>query len=243
MTSLDDIATELGGRGFLFVDRADAIALLSDIAGAPIGDDRVFLDSWNRLEQDQYMADGGKYRKRRHATYAIMQAGERARRMPYQPHYQTVDYNPLNGGVARYFAPIVDDLHRSATLAALLELGNRLFSQMTGNHAWHIELHQFRIEARDGREGKPTPEGVHRDGVDFVIVVMIKRVNIDSGATTIFDLEHRQVGEFMLREAFDMVLVNDREVYHGVTPIRQIDAEQEAYRDVLVMTFKKRDSL
>ncbi len=243
MKSLDEIADGLAGADYLFVDRADTIELLSSIAGQPIGDDSTFLDSWNRLEQDEYMADGGKYRKRRHATYAVMQAGEAARQMPYQPHYQTVDYNPLNGGVARYFAPILDDLHQSPTLAALLEFGNRLFSQMSGNGAWHIELHQFRIEARDGRAGQPTPEGVHRDGVDFVVVVMIKRVNIDSGATTIFDLEHNLVGEFMLREAFDMVLVNDRKLYHGVTPITQIDPDSEAYRDVLVITFKNRDAL
>jgi hypothetical protein len=207
----------------------------------PIDSDQVFLDSWNLLEQDKYMADGGRYRKRRHATYAIWNAGEPAQLMPYQPHYQTVDYNPLNGGVARYFAPTLDDLHQSVALAALLELGNRVFSQITLNHQWHIELHQFRIEARDGRQGKPTPEGVHRDGVDFVIVVMIKRVNIDSGATTIFDQDHRLVGEFMLRQTFDLALVNDRRLYHGVTPITQLDPAAEAYRDVLVITFKNKN--
>ncbi len=236
------IVERLGADDFLFVDSGQAIELLSALARAPIGDDQTFLDSWGHLEQDQYMADGGKYRKRRHAVYAIQNPGEPAQRMPYQPHYQTVDYNPLNGGVARYFAPILDDLHQSLTLAALLEFGNRVFSQLSGNHQWHIELHQFRIEARDGQLGKPTPEGVHRDGVDFVIVVMIKRVNIDSGATTIFDLDNNLVGEFMLRETFDMVLVNDRRVYHGVTPITQLDAGLEAYRDVLVVTFKKPDN-
>jgi len=235
---ITDIAGQLAAEDFLFVDSAQVIELLSAIAQVPIGDDQKFLDSWNRLEQDQYMADGGKYRKRRHAVYAIQNSAEPARLMPYQPHYQTVDYNPLNGGVARYFAPILDDLHQSATLAALLEFGNLVFSQASGNHQWHIELHQFRIEARDGRLGKPTPEGVHRDGVDFVIVVMIKRVNIDSGATTIFDLDNRKVGEFMLLETFDMALVNDRKVYHGVTPITPLDVGAEAFRDVLVITFK-----
>ena len=240
---ISDIVDNLHADGFLFVDSAQAIDLLSAQAQVPIGEDQGFLDSWNHLEQDQYMADGGKYRKRRHAVYAIQYAGEQAQLMPYQPHYQTVDYNPLNGGVARYFAPILDDLQHSPTLAALLAFGNSVFSQITGNHQWHIELHQFRIEARDGQLGKPTPEGMHRDGVDFVIVVMIKRVNIDSGATTIFDLDNKLVGEFMLREAFDMVLVNDRRVYHGVTPINQLDAEAEAFRDVLVITFKAPDNL
>ncbi len=235
---ITNIAERLATDDFLFVESDLAVRILSDIMAAPVGDDPVFLDSWNRLEHDQYMADGGRYRKRRHATYAIDGAGQRARLMPYQPHYQTVDYNPLNGGVARYFAPILDDLHQSISLAALLEFGNRVFSQITGNPQWHIELHQFRIEARDGRMGKPTPEGVHRDGVDFVIVVMIKRVNIDSGATTIYKLDNQLVGEFTLRESFDMVLVNDRKLYHGVTPITQLDADTEAFRDVLVITFK-----
>ena len=235
---ITDIVEQLAIDDFVFVESAQTSELLSTIAGVPLGSDPVFLDSWNRLEQDQYMADGGRYRKRRHATYAIDGAGQRARLMPYQPHYQTVDYNPLNGGVARYFAPILDDLHQSLSLAALLEFGNSVFSQITGNCHWHIELHQFRIEARDGRMGKPTPEGVHRDGVDFDIVVMIKRVNIDSGATTIYDLDNQLVGEFTLRESFDMVLVNDRKLYHGVTPITQLDADTEAFRDVLVITFK-----
>ena len=240
---LNEIGERLAAEEFLFIDAAAVIELLSSIAGLEIGQDQVFLDSWNRLEEDRYMADGGRYRKRRHAVYAIQSGTEPARLMPYQPHYQTVDYNPLNGGVARYFAPILEDLHQSATLAALLEFGRRVFGQISGNQQWHIELHQFRIEARDGQAGKPTPEGVHRDGVDFVIVVMIKRVNIDSGATTIFDLDNRLVGEFMLRETFDTVLVNDRRVYHGVTPITRLEAGREAYRDVLVITFKKPDNL
>jgi hypothetical protein len=72
---------------------------------------------------------------------------------------------------------------------------------------------------------------------------MIKRVNIESGATTIYDLDNKLVGEFTLRRAFDMVLVNDRLLYHGVTPITQLEPDEEAFRDVLVITFKNMDLL
>ena len=238
VVDLDAIIDQLVAQDFLYLDSDQVIEKLSTIAGSKIGDDQLFLNSWNSLEQDQYMADGGRYRKRRHATLATHKAGDRPRLMPYQAHFQAEEYNPLNGGVARYFAPILDDLLNSKTLAALLEFGNRLFSRISGKNQWHIELHQFRIEARDGQEGNPTPEGVHRDGVDFAIVVMINRVNINSGATTIYSQNDRLVGEFTLLNAFDMAIVNDRKVYHGVTPITQLDASEEAYRDVLVMTFK-----
>jgi len=69
---------------------------------------------------------------------------------------------------------------------------------------------------------------------------MIKRVNIESGATSIFNLDNRLVGEFTLLHTFGMAIVNDRRVYRGVTPISQIDPNQEAYQDVLVMTFNRK---
>ncbi|MDH3387767.1 MAG: 2OG-Fe dioxygenase family protein, partial [Gammaproteobacteria bacterium] len=67
-----DIVERLVQDDFLFIESAQAIDLLSAIVAAPIGSDEVFLNSWSRLEEDQYMADGGKYRKRRHAVYAIL---------------------------------------------------------------------------------------------------------------------------------------------------------------------------
>jgi hypothetical protein len=70
---------------------------------------------------------------------------------------------------------------------------------------------------------------------------MIKRVNIESGATSIFDLDNQLLGEFTLLNTFDMAIVNDKNVYHGVTPITQLDPDEEAYRDVLVITFRRKD--
>jgi hypothetical protein len=71
---------------------------------------------------------------------------------------------------------------------------------------------------------------------------MIKRVNIESGATSIYNLDNQLVGEFTLQETFDMAIVNDKKVYHGVTPITQLDPNEEAYRDVLVITFRQKQS-
>lgn len=239
IVELDDIIGQLCEKDFLCFPATKVVDILNKFSGVEIGTDKSFVNSWNSLQEDQYMADGGRYRKRRHAVFETSQSAHKPRLMPYQPHYQTQDYNQLNGGVERYFAPILPDLIESPTLSALLDFGNDLFSRIAGTRQWHIELHQFRIEARDGQKGNPTPEGVHRDGVDFVIVVMINRVNIDSGATTIYNLDNQLVGEFTLLDTFDMAIVDDHKLYHGVTPVSQLDASQEAFRDVLVITFKK----
>src|SRR5262249_44137768 len=104
--------------------------------------------------------------------------------------------------------------------------------------AWHIEVHQFRIEARADEEGQPTPEGVHRDGVDFVLVLLVSRENIASGTTTVYAIDGRPLGRFTLPTPFDAVLVDDARVCHGVTPVRALDPARAAHRDVLVATFR-----
>ncbi len=86
---VDEIARDLPLADFLYLGSSKVVQLLSEIAGSTIGDDPLFLESWNSLEEDQYMADGGKYRKRRHATFATQHAGDQAVLMPHQPHYQS----------------------------------------------------------------------------------------------------------------------------------------------------------
>ena len=104
--------------------------------------------------------------------------------------------------------------------------------------AWHVEMHQFRIEARSAETGRPTPEGMHKDGVDYVLVLLINRRNIASGVTTIHGDGGRMLGQFTLTAPFDAAIVDDQRVAHGVTPVQPLDPAEPAYRDVLVVTFK-----
>jgi len=185
------------------------------------------------------MADGGRYRRRRHAVYAAGRDGN-IKRGAHQAHYQGLDYNRLNGGVARWFEPILPEIGDGPSMRTILDYCRTLFGQMAPTTAaWHIETHQFRIEARLGEEGRPTPEGMHRDGVDYVLVLMIDRHNIASGTTTIHDLDKRMLGSFTLAAPLDAALVDDARCFHGVTPVEPQDPSHPAYRDVLVVTFRK----
>jgi len=197
-----------------------------------------FAASWDDLELDTYMADRGRYRRRRYGVYRCDREGAIARE-PHQPHYQSLDYNPLHGGIERWFQPILPEIAAGASMATILRFCGSLFGSLApATRAWHIEVHQFRIEARAGAAGRPTPEGMHRDGVDYVLVLLIRRQNIVSGTTTIHDLDRRLRGSFTLAEPFDAALVNDARVYHGVTPVEAQDANLPAYRDVLVVTYR-----
>nr|WP_227307683.1 2OG-Fe dioxygenase family protein [Acidisoma cellulosilyticum] len=204
-----------------------------------------FASSWDDLGIDGFMADGGRYRRRRFAAFGVKAAGgaNGIRRKPHQPHYQSRDYNALNGGIARWFDPVAEAIADHPTTTAVLRFCNGLFTRLTPPDVrpehWHVEMHQFRIEAQAGSDGKPTPEGLHRDGVDWVLVLLVRRENVAEGETSITNLEKKLMSRFTLAAPMDAALVDDSRVYHGVTAVHPLDPAQPAFRDVLVITFRR----
>lgn len=222
--------------GYKFVDARDMRALL-DKTGA-LTDWAAFAASWNDLGPDTYMADGGRYRKRRHAVFTVNADG--IERQAAQPHYQSRDYNTLNGGIERWFDAITEPVGSGPTMSVVLTFCRNLFGMVSPARTWHVEVHQFRIEARRGETGRPTPEGMHRDGVDYVLVLLVDRTNIASGMTSVHDLTGHELGHFTLTAPFDAALVDDARVMHGVTPVEPLDPAEPGHRDVLVVTFRRR---
>jgi hypothetical protein len=155
--------------------------------------------------------------------------------LPAQAHFQSRDYNPLNGGIARWFAQVEQATLESPAFADLLGLCLAVFE--LGSSSLEIEVHQFRIEA-GVTAGHPTPEGMHRDGVDWVGIFLVERTNVDAGTTRIRVDGLVDLAEFTLVEPLDAAFIDDARVLHGVTPITVQDAESKGHRDVLVLTFR-----
>ncbi len=229
MRAMSDLHEAITADGYVLVPAADIRAALPvidvDILAA-------FARSWDALEMDEHMADGGRYRRRRHAVFRLDDTC--LERQPHQPHFQNVAYNPLNGGIDRWFAPVLPATADSPVLAALIEACRGVFA-LAGNY--RVEMHQFRIEAAPEGVAHPTPEGMHRDGVDRVCVVLIDRVNLDRGVTSICAPDRTPLGAFTLTDPLDTVFLDDHRVMHGVTAIKRHDTTQPGYRDVLILTF------
>ena len=234
MPEFGEIEVQLQALGYARLHAADTLKCL----GPPSADQwRTFASSWNELGPDLYMADGGRYRRRRHATFRVTNG--LAERKPHQPHFQSRDYNPLNGDVQRWFEPVSDAVETSLITQTIFRFG-LMFACLSGrppSWPWHVELHQFRIEATADAEGRPAPEGLHRDGVDWVFVMLVDRRNVTDGVTEIGSQDGRQLGRFTLAAPGDAVFLDDRRIFHGVTPIAAIDSALPAYRDALVVTF------
>lgn len=234
-----NIAKGLEAVGYVRLEAPQTFHLLGADA-RPSWDE--FVRSWDELGPDLYMADGGRYRRRRYAAFAYEKDGGPSRK-PHQPHYQSRDYNPLNGDIHRWFEPVSSDVAENPVTQAIFRLCFSAIEQASAAAApkpWHIEFHQFRIETLPDHVGRPTPEGLHRDGVDWVFVMLVQRTNVRDGVTEIGSSNGERLGRFLLKEPGDAVILDDHRILHGVTEIHAIDPERPAYRDVLVVTFAQR---
>jgi hypothetical protein len=193
----------------------------------------ALVHSWNDLPPDQYLKDGGRYRRRRHASYRVQ--GDAVQAVPHRAHWQPLDYNALHGGMQRWFDPVAVDTAALPAWNGLLRSLGALSSQLKGEQPWFVEAHQFRIDTTDGI-GRPTPEGAHRDGVDLVAVFLVARQGVKGGETRVFEATGPNGQRFTLTEPWSLLLLDDARVIHESTPIQPLEAG--GHRDTLVVTLR-----
>jgi hypothetical protein len=217
------------GDGYALLRPADVCAL----TGCTLAELDALGASWNALPPDQFLKDGGRYRRRRHACF-IDQAGTLLP-APHRAHWQPLEYNALHGGMHRLFDPIAPDTVALPAWGKLLRALGQACSTVRPEAAWYVEAHQFRIDT-EGGIGRPTPEGAHRDGVDFVAVLLVGRSNIKGGETRVFEADGPGGKRFTLLEPWTLLLLDDAAVIHETTPIQP--AGQNGHRDTLVLTWR-----
>jgi hypothetical protein len=197
--------------------------------------------SWADLPPDTHLRDGGHYRYRRHSCFVHDVRTGQLTQTPHRAHWQPVTYNALHGGFERLFMAVRPDVVASPLWHAVLTQLGQLFAQASlakGQTvpAWFIEAHQFRVDTTGGI-GRPTPEGAHRDGVDFVAVVFMGREGVKGGETRVFEAQGPHGVRFTLTEPFSCLLLDDERVVHESTPIQPV--AEHGWRDTLVLTYRQ----
>ncbi|MCK5663204.1 MAG: 2OG-Fe dioxygenase family protein [Thiotrichaceae bacterium] len=195
-----------------------------------------FHQSWNDLPTDNFLSDGGHYRFRRYSVFHWLNDDDKLTLLPHEPHFQSTYRNNMNGGIYREFEAFNESTIGNPLIKTIVTFvaGNISFND---EKEWRIQAHQFRIQASAGEAGQPTPEGIHRDGADFILIMVLGRHNITGGVNHIYDDGKRLVFGGVLENAGDAVLIDDRKVWHGVSEVYPVNEDQPAYRDVLVLTF------
>lgn len=231
LTPQAEIVARLTEAGYAFLPAPDAGVLFRlDLPRL-----NELRDTWSRLPRDTYLRDGGAYRARRHSCFVQGVPSGVLSITPRRPHWQPTSYNALHGGMERWFEPIESGVLTDPVWTHLVAAIGTLFAQIRPVDQWFIEAHQFRIDTTNGI-GRPTPEGAHRDGVDFVAVILVDRRNVRGGETHVFDASGPSGVRFTMQEPWSMLLMDDARVIHETTPI-QPDHEQ-GFRDTLVLTYR-----
>lgn len=228
---LEALPQAMRERGFAVLAPADVASL----CGASLSGLAALRDSWGRLPEDTYLKDGGRYRRRRHSCFVV--EGDAVTQAPHRAHWQPRDYNALHGGMRRWFEPVDPGIVAQPAWHGLLRGLGRLCSALDQARPWYVEAHQFRIDTSDGI-GRPTPEGAHRDGVDYVAVLVVDRVGIKGGETRVFAAEGPDGQRFTLTEPWSLLFLDDARVIHESTPIQPQDDRDHGHRDTLVLTWR-----
>ena len=189
----------------------------------------VFDPFFANLPLDPYIQ--GTFRRRRFSRFAG--PPDNFSRLPHKYFEQSLSVNRLAGGIKRDFPELEDQL---VALPQFQMLVARFvdFSKVDPETA-EIGIHQIRIVASPDEVGEPAPEGIHKDGFDFVGIFCINRRNLIGAETHLYEepsaspifAKELQPGEF--------VLVNDRRLYHFTSSI-ELAGAGEGTRDVFVMT-------
>ncbi|HEX7638186.1 MAG TPA: 2OG-Fe dioxygenase family protein [Burkholderiaceae bacterium] len=234
LTTARDVDAALAATGFAVLG-AEGEQGLEGLAGVPLAALQAWHPFWDRLPPDAYLLDGGKYRQRRHGNFVV--EGDTLVAAPHRPHWQSVDYNALHGGIERHFEPLEPALAQDPAWRRLLVALAARASALKGAQAWYVEAHTFRIDTANGI-GRPTPEGAHRDGVDLVSVSLVERRGIKGGETRVFQAQSAAGQRFTMSRPWTTVLLDDARVIHETTPIQPAQAGERGWRDTLVLTFR-----
>jgi hypothetical protein len=231
ITPADSLVAALRGQGHAVLSPSGLAALTQ----TTLAELDAWRPHWQQLPPDAYLRDGGRYRRRRHSCFVVDR--DAVTQAPHRAHWQPVAYNALHGGLERRFEPMGPQLCATDAWTRLLRCLAATCSALKGAQPWFVEAHQFRIDTTDGI-GRPTPEGAHRDGVDFVAVLLVARHQVKGGETRVFEADGPQGLRFTLSEPWTTLLLDDERVIHETTPIQPIG--EPAWRDTLVLTFRAR---
>jgi hypothetical protein len=193
---------------------------------------------WDRLPADAYLRDQGGYRFRRYDRFSFLPLSGELLPLPHTAFLQRKEFNKLYGDIEREFAGLAARTLENAFLRELIEFDFRQFfpRNAPAENCWEVGIHEIRIVAKRGEAARPTPEGAHRDGCNFIAMHLVRRRSIVGGVTTLYDENENVLRALTLLDPLDSVYVEDARVMHNVTPV-YAESHAPGVRDMLVVTY------
>jgi len=234
ITTARDVRSELEAHAYSRVRAGDL--------DAP----RDLLLAWEALRADypalpldEFLPGGLKYRFRRWGkAYYLPSTGE-ITPLPPADYFQSADLNAVTGGFVRRFAPLPPQVFDNPFVLALIRFNMDQFPIRLDQRSlpWQVDIHLIRVVADVTGEGHPTPEGIHKDGAEFVTVHLVELDNAAGGEVTIYDNAKQPLYSFRLENLLDSYLFEDSRVWHAASSIKPVDPARPAVRSILTFDY------
>lgn len=105
----------------------------------------------------------------------------------------------------------------------------------------NISVHQVRQMVYPNISAHNSPEGIHKDGADYIIsALVVDRYNVKDGISKIYDNDKNEIYQTILKEN-DYIFQNDTNLYHYITPIEycnENNLDNFGYRDIIGIDIK-----
>ncbi len=196
--------------------------------------------AYPHLPADEYLPGGARYRFRRYDRFHFDPISGALDLLPHQDYFQSTDINAVTGGIVRKFAPLTPELAANPFMHAMIRWNFAQFPLVDprwSSGLWQVDAHMIYVVAQPGEHGHPTPEGVHRDGAEFVTVHLAALDNADGGLVTVYDDDKHPLASFQLDHLLHSYLFEDARLWHGVKPITPRDPRQAARRGILTFDY------
>ncbi|QCL95760.1 2OG-Fe dioxygenase family protein [Agrobacterium tumefaciens] len=198
-------------------------------------------NEFDQVEIDKYMKNGETYRLRRLTKYVADTKTRSFEALENQIFFQGYDLNSYGSGIKREYPQLSPSLVNNQVLQRLSFACLDAIQPLHKETKWTVGVHFIRTVCTTDEMAKPSPDGAHQDGHDYLSISLIKRENIEGGATNILDINKNVVSDFLLENYLQTVLVNDKTMYHDALPIRRVDPNKNGIRDVIIIDYDIRE--
>lgn len=184
---------------------------------------------FSSLTVDPYVKNGFR---RKHIVRYVKHKKEFVH-VPNKPLFQSKQYNPTHGDIQRIYPEFTPT--NQCVLPDLLNLFADVAQVPNGST---ILIQAQRITCSPYDPGFPSVEDWHQDNVTKVGVICVDRQNIEGGINQFRPTKHHpeDVCSIMLKPGY-MVVFDDDQVQHRVTPITSQDKRGNGYRDVVLLSY------
>ena len=210
----------------------------------PLGIDKYkLMNSFNYLPIDLKNEQGFPTRCRRYANYEV------------EICKKYIDYTSINITYTgkQMFSQNVDDDRKNPRKFECIDenIRNMKFFKEFLKHSVYLTInnsdiipknlelsvHQIRQICYPYIDSHNSPEGIHKDGSDFLITAyVINRSNIIGGESMIYNDDKKLINKKILYSD-NGIFQDDKNLYHYVTPIQSID-NYIGFRDILGIDIK-----